>query len=58
MNVVIEPEKTLPVRCSADLCVIGGSCSGVFAAVRAARLGATVVLIEKQNCLGGTAGAV
>jgi len=29
----------------------------VFAAVRAARLGAKVVLVERENCLGGTATA-
>ncbi|MBT3273935.1 MAG: FAD-dependent oxidoreductase, partial [Spirochaetales bacterium] len=40
-----------------DICVIGGSCTGVFAAVRAARLGASVAIIEKQNCFGGVATA-
>jgi hypothetical protein len=40
-----------------DVCVIGGSCTGVFAAVRAARLGTRVALVEKQNCFGGTATA-
>ncbi len=35
--------------------MVGGSCTGVFAAVRAARLGARVALIEKQNCFGGMA---
>jgi hypothetical protein len=39
----------------ADICVVGGSCTGVFAAVRAARLGARVVLVEKQNAFGGVA---
>ncbi len=38
-----------------DLCVIGGSCTGVFAAIRAARLGAKVILIEKANRPGGVA---
>ena len=42
----------------ADICVIGGSCTGVFAAVRAARLGARVIIVEKQNHFGGTAAAV
>ena len=50
-----EPEKKIPIIETADLCVIGGSCTGVFAAVRAARLGLKVVLIEKHNILGGTA---
>jgi hypothetical protein len=39
----------------ADLCVAGGSCTGVFAAIRAARLGLKVVLLEQQNCFGGVA---
>ncbi len=38
-----------------DICVLGGSCTGVFAAVRAARLGARVAIIEKQNAFGGVA---
>lgn len=52
---ITEPEKKIPVIAKADLCVIGGSCTGVFAAVRAARLGLKVVLLEKHNILGGTA---
>ena len=47
--------KELPVIHEADICVLGGSCTGVFAAVRAARLGAKVVIIEKQNAFGGVA---
>ncbi len=38
-----------------DLCVIGGSCTGVFAAVRAARLGLSVALVEQNVLLGGVA---
>ena len=52
---ILEPERKVPVIEKADLCVVGGSCTGVFAAVRAARLGLKVVLIEKHNMLGGTA---
>ena len=55
MNVVIERQKQIPVVWEGDLCVLGGSATGVFAAVRAARLGLKVVLVEKQNCFGGTA---
>jgi hypothetical protein len=40
-----------------DICVLGGSCTGVFAAVRAARLGARVAIVERQNCFGGMATA-
>lgn len=38
-----------------DVCVIGGGTAGVFAAVRAARLGAKTILIEKGNSFGGVA---
>lgn len=57
---VKEPERTVDCVHEADIVVVGGSCTGVFAAVRAARLGARVAIIEKQNCFGGmaTAGAV
>ncbi len=54
---VEEAKRTLPVISQVDICVIGGSCTGVFAAVRAARLGARVALVEKLNCFGGTATA-
>jgi hypothetical protein len=52
---VVEPARALPVWHEADVCVLGGSCTGLFAAVRAARLGARVVVIEKDNCFGGVA---
>lgn len=55
MDYIKEPEKMLPVRYEADVFVAGGSCTGLFAAVRAARLGARVVLVERQNMLGGMA---
>ncbi len=60
MNTIREPARDVPLVHEADLCVVGGSCTGVFAAVRAARLGLSVAVIEKQNCFGGmaTAGAV
>ncbi len=38
-----------------DLVAVGGGCTGVFAAIRAARLGMRVAIIEKSNCLGGVA---
>lgn len=57
LDFITEPAKRLPVCYEADVFVAGGSCTGVFAAVRAARLGARVVLAERQNCLGGTATA-
>jgi hypothetical protein len=50
-----RPGNRLPVIDEVDICVLGGSCTGVFAAVRAARLGASVAVVEKQNAFGGVA---
>ena len=50
---IVCPESKVPVVETAV--VVGGSCTGVFAAIRAARLGLKVVLIEKLNMLGGMA---
>ena len=55
MKTFHESARDIPVIYEADLCVLGGSCTGLFAAVRAARLGARVVIVEKDNCFGGTA---
>lgn len=52
-----EPAREIPVAAECDLCVIGGSCTGVFAAVAAARLGAKVVLVENLGIFGGVATA-
>ena len=57
IKTIKEPERDIPVIHETDICVIGGSCTGVFAAVRAARMGARVAIIEKQNCFGGVATA-
>ncbi len=40
-----------------DVCVLGGSCTGVFAAVRAAERGMKVALVENNGFFGGTATA-
>lgn len=55
MKRLMVPAESLPVVEEADICVVGGSCTGVFAAIRAARLGARVVIVEKQNRFGGVA---
>lgn len=55
MEYIIDSSRDVPVRAKADLCVAGGGCTGVFAAVRAARLGLSVVLCERSNALGGVA---
>lgn len=52
-----EPARKIPVVHETDLCVVGGSCTGVFAAVRAARLGAKVCVIESNGFFGGVATA-
>jgi hypothetical protein len=52
---VIEEARSIPIIDEADICVLGGSCTGVFAAVRAARLGVRVVLIERMGAFGGVA---
>ena len=54
-GVVAEKPREIPVIHEADICILGGSSTGVFAAIRAARLGADVVIVEKQNCFGGVA---
>jgi hypothetical protein len=54
---IAEPARQIPVVADCDVCVIGGSCTGVFAAVAAARLGANVVLIELNGFFGGVATA-
>lgn len=40
-----------------DVCVVGGSCTGVFAALRAAEAGMRVAIVEKNMFFGGTATA-
>jgi hypothetical protein len=52
---VLEEAKHLPVIHETDLCVVGGSCTGTFAALRAARMGLRVAIVEAQNCFGGVA---
>lgn len=53
----LREQLSTPVVHECDLVVIGGSCTGLFAAIRAARLGLKVAIIEQQNCFGGVATA-
>ena len=55
MDTIYEPARQIPVVREADVCVLGGGCTGVFAAIRAARLGMRVLLIEREGMLGGAA---
>ena len=49
------PERQVEVLAEADVVVCGGGCSGVTAAVSAARHGAAVILIERWPTVGGMA---
>ena len=55
MTYISEPAKSVPVVQEVDIVVVGGSCTGVFAAIRAARLGAKVAIVERANAFGGGA---
>ena len=57
MNMIQEPAREIPVVYECDICVIGGSCTGIFAAVAASRLGARVAVVEMNGFFGGTATA-
>jgi len=57
MKTITEPAREVPVACEVDVAVLGGSCTGVFAAVAAAREGASVALVERQGFFGGMATA-
>ncbi|MEO6907159.1 MAG: FAD-dependent oxidoreductase [Abditibacteriaceae bacterium] len=52
-HTIHEDARDISIFAEVDICVLGGSCTGVFAAVRAARLGAKVALVEMQNSFGG-----
>lgn len=56
MKFVTEPQKQIPIVYECDLAVVGGSCTGLFAAIRAADLGLRVAVVEASGRLGGVAG--
>lgn len=47
------PEKVEPRVVETDVCIYGGTCAGVVAAIQADRLGQRVVLLEFGKHLGG-----
>lgn len=57
LGTITEPARQVPVVADCDVCVVGGSATGVFAAVGAARLGAKVAIIEQNGFFGGVATA-
>ncbi len=56
METLIRREE-IPVAYEVDVCVVGGGPAGTAAALQAARRGASVLLLEQMNCLGGIATA-
>ncbi|MDV7105103.1 FAD-dependent oxidoreductase [Vibrio sp. TH_r3] len=57
MKSVIEPQRTIPVSRECDVLICGGGPSGFGAAMGAAKAGQKVVLIERNNIIGGMATA-
>lgn len=57
MDHIPEPARPTPVALDCDIGVMGDSTTGVFAALAAARRGASVAIIESLGYLGGTATA-
>jgi hypothetical protein len=52
---ILVPAAQVPVLAEADVVVCGGGCSGIAAAVAAARHGASVILLERWASVGGMA---
>lgn len=55
MRTITEPARELPVIADVDVLVSGGGPAGFGAAVAAARMGASVMLVERYGHLGGLA---
>lgn len=54
----VTPSVDVPVSATVDVCVVGSGSAGSSAAIAAARIGASVLLIEKLPFLGGNSTAV
>ena len=57
MENFIEEINNVPLLYDVDVLVCGGGPAGIGAAVRASRLGASVLVVEAEGCLGGIATA-
>ncbi len=55
MDHVVEPSRLVPVTGRYDVAVIGCGVAGIAAALAAARRGASVCVVEKENMPGGLA---
>src|SRR3984957_1534542 len=53
LGTIEEPARAIPIFRDCDVLVVGGGPSGPAAAVAAARRGADVILLERNNHLGG-----
>lgn len=51
---IVEPARTTPVIARTQVLVVGGGAGGYPAAIRAARNGAEVMLVERNPMVGGT----
>jgi len=52
-----EPSESIEIADDVDVIVVGGGTAGVPAAIAAARQGASVILLEANSFLGGSATA-
>jgi len=55
IRTVVRSKDTPVAHLSADICVVGAGISGTSAAIEAARLGRSVILVDGQPALGGQA---
>src|SRR5512134_419007 len=55
LRILRRPERRSPPTVEADICVVGAGIAGVSAALEAARLGRSVVIIDAAPALGGQA---
>jgi 2-polyprenyl-6-methoxyphenol hydroxylase-like FAD-dependent oxidoreductase len=54
-RVLRRPARSVPTVITADICVLGSGIAGVSAALEAARLGRSVVIVDAAPSLGGQA---